>query len=106
MLDGKSPENLYLGMPHPIDIAAQVVGSEAAIAALLGISKAAVNQWKDEGRGVPIQHCYPIEQATGSKVMRWDLRPDDWYRIWPELIDAEGAPDVPMAADAGGRHAA
>ena len=24
----------------------------------------------------------------------WDLRPDDWHRIWPELIGADGAPDV------------
>lgn len=23
----------------------------------------------------------------------WDLRPDDWHRIWPELIGAEGAPE-------------
>lgn len=22
-----------------------------------------------------------------SSVMRWDLRPDDWHRIWPELLD-------------------
>lgn len=28
-------------------------------------------------------------------VRRWELRPDDWYRIWPELIGAEGAPSVP-----------
>jgi hypothetical protein len=24
----------------------------------------------------------------------WDLRPDDWHRIWPELVGAEGAPGV------------
>lgn len=22
-----------------------------------------------------------------SAVMRWDLRPDDWHAIWPELLD-------------------
>ncbi|MDB5975187.1 MAG: hypothetical protein JWR07_1947 [Nevskia sp.] len=27
--------------------------------------------------------------------MRWDLRPNDWYLIWPELIGVEGAPSVP-----------
>lgn len=31
----------------------------------------------------------------------WDLRPDDWHRIWPELIGADGAPPVidPTKAD-------
>lgn len=24
----------------------------------------------------------------------WDLRPDDWHRIWPELIGTDDAPDV------------
>lgn len=28
----------------------------------------------------------------------WDLRPDDWHRIWPELIGTEGSPDVKEAA--------
>lgn len=31
---------------------------------------------------------------SGEK--RWDLRPDDWHRIWPELIGIEGAPEVPQ----------
>ena len=39
------------------------------------------------------------ECAAGA-VRRWDLRPDDWHRIWPELIGAEGAPDVPTAQEA------
>lgn len=29
------------------------------------------------------------------QVRRWDLRPADWHRIWPELIGAEGAPVLP-----------
>lgn len=83
---------------HPIDAAAKVAGSQAALAALLGVTKAAVNQWKDEARNVPLEHCTAIEQATG--VRRWDLRPKDWYRIWPELIGAEGAPAVPETTPA------
>ena len=27
-----------------------------------------------------------LEQATKGAVTRQDLRPDDWRRIWPELI--------------------
>lgn len=27
-----------------------------------------------------------IELATGGKVNRKQLRPDDWFVIWPELV--------------------
>lgn len=76
---------------HPIDIAAGVVGSQSGLAALLGVTKGAVHQWKLDGRAVPIEHCAAIEQATGGKVTRRDLRPDDWQRIWPELADQQAA---------------
>ena len=39
--------------------------------------------------------CVAIEQATKSAVRRWDLKPDDWHRIWPELKRTKGAPEVP-----------
>lgn len=56
--------------------------------------------WKSRGV-VPSEHCAAIEKATSGAVRRWDLRPDDWHRIWPELIGAEGAPDAPAPAQAG-----
>lgn len=86
---------------HPIDIAAAAVGSQAALASLLGVSKGAVNQWKDPDRKVPLDHCAAIERATGGKVKRWHLRPDDWAHIWPELIGVEGAPALPEATSQG-----
>lgn len=36
--------------------------------------------------------CVRIEQRTG--VMRWDLRPDDWHLIWPELKKRKDSPKV------------
>jgi DNA-binding transcriptional regulator YdaS (Cro superfamily) len=64
---------------HPIDLAAEIVGSQTALAAALGVSKGAVPQWKDEGRRVPAEHCPTIERLTGGKVRCEDLRPDiDW----------------------------
>lgn len=36
-----------------------------------------------------------IERESARAVRRWDVRPEDWYRIWPELIGTEGAPAVP-----------
>ena len=40
------------------------------------------------------ENCVAIERATSGAVTRRDLRPDDWHRIWPELVTAEHtAPD-------------
>ena len=36
--------------------------------------------------------CVLVDVESGGAVRRWHLRPDDWHRIWPELIGAEGAP--------------
>lgn len=70
---------------HPIAKAAAVVGSQVALAALLDVTKAAVGQWKLPGRQVPIEHCLAIERATGGHVNRAQLRPRDYWRIWPDL---------------------
>lgn len=35
-----------------------------------------------------------LEHFSGRQVRRWDLRPDDWHRMWPELIGTEGAPPI------------
>jgi hypothetical protein len=32
--------------------------------------------------------------------MRWDLRPNDWHLIWPELAKNPSAPPVPRAEQA------
>ena len=47
--------------------------------------------WIDRGR-VPIEYAASIERATGGRVTRRDLRPEDWHRIWPELVTADAPP--------------
>jgi hypothetical protein len=47
-----------------------------------------------------------LEIETGRKLRRWDLRPLDWNRNWPELVTAEGAPPVPAAPAAEQQEAA
>ena len=59
-----------------------------------------VSNWKARGTLIDPLSCTAIEEIPGCPVKRWDLRPDDWYRIWPELIGKEGAPAVPMKAAA------
>lgn len=35
-----------------------------------------------------------IERETRGEVMRWDVRPVDWEKIWPELKQHPNAPVV------------
>lgn len=68
-----------------------------SLAEKLGISPVLVSQWRTGKRDVPIERCVAIERATGGEVNRWDLRPDDWHLIWPELIGSTGAPRAAKA---------
>jgi len=63
-------------------------------------SDAQIRQWQHgyAGRRPGAAMCVAIERATGRKVRRWDLRPRDWYLIWPEQIGSRGAPAVPDEA--------
>lgn len=63
-------------MEHPIDVAAEVLGSQKALAAALGVSTGAVSQWKEEGRKIPAEHCPVIERLTRGKVRCEQMRPD------------------------------
>lgn len=71
-------------------------GSAPDLAAALSISVTYLYQLaaRQDGREPSAQLCVLIEQATNAIVRRWDLRPDDWHRIWPELIGSDGAPEV------------
>ena len=76
-------------------------GKQAELCRKTGAHAPDLSRWAKGERPVPIERCVDIEKATSGAVRRWDLRPDDWHRIWPELIGAEGAPDVPAQAQAG-----
>lgn len=51
-------------------------GSNAALAAAIGVHESAVSLWKTARRVVPAQYCIPIEVATEGAVTRYQLRPD------------------------------
>lgn len=61
-----------------------------------------VRQWRHgyAGRQPSPEYAVAIEAATERAVRRWDLRPADWHRIWPELIGVDGAPAAASAAPA------
>lgn len=71
------------------------------IAGRLGIAPAYLSQIASGIRTAPPALAREIEtECAAVAVRRWDLRPDDWHRIWPELIGTEGAPGVPTAQEA------
>jgi len=70
-------------------------GLAAQVANDLRCSPVLISQWA-KCRPVPIERCVPIERATEGRVMRWDLRPDDWWQIWPELISHRDSPPIPV----------
>ena len=44
------------------------------------------------GKALAPASCVLAELHSDSAVMRWDCRPDDWHRIWPELRGHAEAP--------------
>ena len=68
---------------NPIEIACSNIGSQSNLAKFLSVSPSVVHHWVRGLRPVPAIYCSAIEQKTG--VLRKDLRPKDWKKIWPEL---------------------
>jgi DNA-binding transcriptional regulator YdaS (Cro superfamily) len=73
-------------------------GSPTRLAEAIGgsVLRQHVEHWLKVGR-VPTEHAAAVEAATDFSVMRWDLRPDDWLRIWPELAQHPSAPHLQQA---------
>lgn len=77
-------------MTPPVDRAVEIVGTQALLAAALGVSKSAVGQWKEEGRRVPAEHCPVIERLTAGAVRCEELRPDiEWHVLREAGVPAQ-----------------
>jgi DNA-binding transcriptional regulator YdaS (Cro superfamily) len=77
-------------------------GGPTQFADRLGISPVYLSQIaarqktsKGDEREASPELCVVIERESNYMVLRWDLRPNDWHLIWPELIGAKGAPAPP-----------
>ena len=93
-------EHLLQNVGMDIDSYLTSAGSPDAktFAGVIGVSVDQLRQWRhryDNRRPGP-ELCVVIEKVSDGVIRRWDLRPDDWHRIWPELINAEGAPAIPQ----------
>lgn len=87
-------------LSHPLDAAARHCGGITKLARALGLGQSVVSNWKARDTLIDAEYCTAIDKLPGCPVRRWHLRPDDWHRIWPELIGIEGAPPVPQKAGA------
>ena len=79
-----------------------LLGGTAAVARRIGARLASVSEWRQ--RGIPEGRLIELgaEMQNLGGPARWELRPADWHRIWPELVGTEGAPAVPaLLAQAG-----
>ena len=77
----------------------------AAFAFRVGTTLGHFNNVAYEQRVASAAMARQIALASSGEVREWELRPEDWHLIWPELIGTEGAPAVP-AVEPEVRHAA
>lgn len=59
--------------------AKEVLGTENAVADVVGVKQPSVNYILNSGKRVPAEWCIPLEAATlakGKPVYRHELRPD------------------------------
>ena len=60
-------------------------GGQRQLGEAINVQVAQVWQWANGKRPVPIPQCVDIERATGNAVTRQVLRPDDFWKVWPDL---------------------
>lgn len=82
-----------------VTTAIEAAGGRQQLAELVGVSPQSLWLWANGARTPEPAACVRVETETRGAVRRWDMRPHDWHLIWPELIGADGAPDVPAPAD-------
>ncbi len=70
---------------NPLQKAVDITGSQAALARALSVMPPVVNQWLKGKRPIPVQACVLIERVTSGVVSRRDLRPEDYWLVWPDL---------------------
>lgn len=62
-----------------LERAKTILGSQQALADVVGVKQPSVHYMLREGKKVPAEWCQPIEEATrekGDPVYRHELRPD------------------------------
>lgn len=71
-------------------------GRQSALAKAIGAHAPDVSRWADGTRPIPVVYGAAIERATGGLVTRREMFPDDWQRIWPELVQQSNPKSQPQ----------
>lgn len=66
-----------------------------AIADQVGVDEQYLYQCLTGRKDMKTNEAVRVERMTERRLRRWHLRRNDWWQHWPELIGAEGAPEVP-----------
>jgi TorA maturation chaperone TorD/DNA-binding transcriptional regulator YdaS (Cro superfamily) len=77
--------------------AVDLVGGQAKLARILGVTQPNVWHWLHKSEHVPGEYVLKIEEATGGRISRHDLRPDLYPRSMTEIGVAPTA--VPLAEE-------
>lgn len=89
---------------HPafpiLERAISVLGSQAAMGKLCGVTQPAVSLWVRGRKALPAQHVLKVEAATG--ISRHDLRPDLYPREEPPAQPPAGSHPPPAGGSRGG----
>ncbi|MFW6342883.1 MAG: helix-turn-helix domain-containing protein [Halothiobacillaceae bacterium] len=63
-------------MIEPIQAAIQILGSQSALAAALGLKQAHVWHWLHKSKRCPAEQVIAVSKATAWRVTPHELRPD------------------------------
>lgn len=77
----------FSGLSRAITLLGSKAGVVRAIAHISPkITVQHVTNWMHRDQeGAPVKVCTALEAATTGQITRQELRPDDWFDIWPEL---------------------
>lgn len=75
--------------------AVDLVGGQAKLARMLGVSQPNVWHWLHKSERVPGEYVLKIEEATGGRVSRHDLRPD----LYPKTMTETRPAPAPVAEE-------
>ena len=88
----------YIHIMKLLDYLEQPGVAKGKLAIAVGVTPSMMRQWAIGYRDVIPARAAAIERETRQQVMRWDLRPNDWWLIWPELKRKKGAPPISSTA--------
>jgi DNA-binding transcriptional regulator YdaS (Cro superfamily) len=71
----------------------------SAIAERVGINAQYLYQCLTGRRDMDPAQAVEVERQSKKAIRRWDLRRNDWWRVWPELVGAKGAPEPTAPAE-------